>query len=120
VGDIGTPARYREINVALAARPCAIAASVLRSAGSVVDLSVVGDGSSLGRDSSVMTSVLWERVLVGAGASVVRSILADGVEVGVGAVVDGVVAGSGSSIAPHAIVPPGTNLEPGARYDARR
>lgn len=118
--DIGAPARYRDINVALAAGPGAVAPSVRREDDAVIDLSVVGEGSSLGHDSTVMTSVLWEEVSVGAEASVVRSILADGVEVGAGAVVDGVVAGSGSSIAPHAIVPRGTNLEPGARYDARR
>lgn len=117
--DIGTPARYREINVALASRPGGVAPSVSRGADTVIDLSVVGEGSSLDRDSTVMTSVLWERVSIGAGASVVGSILADGVDVGAGAVVDGVVAGSGASIPAHAIVPRGTNLEPGARYDAR-
>ncbi|MGH2608089.1 MAG: sugar phosphate nucleotidyltransferase [Tepidiformaceae bacterium] len=118
--DIGTPARYRDINVALASRPGAVAASVSREADAVVDLSVVGDGSSLGRDSTVMTSVLWERVSVGTGASVVGSVLADGVEVGEGAVIDGLVAGSGASIPAHAVVPRGTSLQPGARYDARR
>jgi NDP-sugar pyrophosphorylase family protein len=65
-----------------------------------------------------MTSVLWERVVLGPGASVTRSILADGVEVGAGAVIDGMVAGSGASIPAQAIVPRGTNLQPGARYDA--
>jgi mannose-1-phosphate guanylyltransferase len=116
--DIGTPARYREINVALAARPEGMPPSVGRARDAVVDLSVVGPGSSLGARSSVMTSVLWERVVLGPGASVTRSILADGVEVGAGAVVDGMVAGSGASIPAQAIVPRGTNLQPGARYDA--
>ena len=116
--DIGTPARYREINVALASRAEGIPPTVVRAKDSVVDLSVVGPESSLGARSSIMTSVLWERVVIGPEASVSRSILADGVEVGAGAVLDGVVAGSGASIPPHAIVPRGTNLQPGARYDA--
>jgi mannose-1-phosphate guanylyltransferase len=117
--DIGTPARYRDLNVALAARPGAVSEDCRAGEGAVIDLSVVGPGCAVAGGASVLNSVLWENVDIGEGARVSGCILADGVTVGAGAVVDGVVVASGATIAPHAVIPRGTNLEPGARYDAR-
>ncbi|MEX0783246.1 MAG: NDP-sugar synthase [Dehalococcoidia bacterium] len=116
--DIGTPARYRDLNVALARHAGAVAKDCTLGAGAALELSVLGPGCAIGPRAAVLNSVLWERVHVGDDARITGSILADGVTVGAGAVVDRVVAGSGATIAPHAVIPPGTNLEPGARYDS--
>jgi mannose-1-phosphate guanylyltransferase len=117
--DIGTPARYLELNLALLRRDgkaldapgCEIAPDA------TVRGAVLGPGSTVGPAATVLNSVLWERVTVGAGAHVEGSILADGVVVEDGAVVDGAVAGSGARIAAGVTVPAGTLIEPGARYD---
>ena len=50
---------------------------------------------------------------------VIDSVLADGAQIGEGALVEGAVVGQGAIIAPRAIAPAGTVVEPHSRYDAR-
>lgn len=118
--DIGTAARYLELNVSLARADggaiVAPSASLYRAR--VAD-SVIGNDATIRSGASVHKSVLWERVRVGEGARVWGSILANDVEVGAGASATGVVAGAGSAIEAGAIVGQGTVLEPGERYHRR-
>lgn len=119
--DIGTPDRYLALNRELVERAgaSAVHASVSLRERAAIRSSAVGERSVIGDGATVEGSVLWERVTVGAGAVIRDSILADGVVVGAGARVQGVVAGSGAAIGPGAVLPPGTSLEPAARYDTR-
>jgi mannose-1-phosphate guanylyltransferase len=117
--DIGTPARYLALNLALSRGCPSVDASATIAPGATVGRSAIGEGCELEAGCRVEESVLWERVRVGPGATVTRSVLADGVVVGEGATLDGVVAGSGATIAPHSLAPRGTILEPGGRYHGR-
>ena len=106
--DIGTPARYLELNVALA-----------RAMGDVVPqlfASFAGAGTELGEGATVTESVLWEAVNVGPDTAVRGSVLADCVKIGAGASVDGLVAGRGAIVPDGAIVEAGTVLQPGETY----
>lgn len=118
--DIGSASRYLALNQALVARAGAsiVAPEASVSGLAVVDLSSAGTGCVIGDGAEVRGSILWERVTVQAGARVVNTIVADGVMVGEGACLEGAVVGSGATIRPGAKVPPGTLIEPGARYDA--
>jgi mannose-1-phosphate guanylyltransferase len=107
--DIGTPARYLALNVALAGQVPAGHAQLHQS--------FAGDGCRLDAESQVEESVLWEGVHIEAGATVRRSVLADGVLVGEGASVEGMVAGRDANVPAGAIVPSGTVLQPGSTYD---
>ncbi len=117
--DIGTPARYLALNVALLAQRN----ELLHAPGASIDATARVTASSLGAGSRVEVgavierSILWENVTIGAGATVRESILADGVAVGEGANLARVVAGSGATVAAGVRVPEGTAIEPGTRYD---
>jgi len=115
--DVGTPVRYRAINVELARAGggLIVHATAATDGATVVD-SVVGARTQLGAGSQLRSSVAWEQVLVGANATITESVLADGVEVGDNASVTGTVAGQGATIESGAVVPPGTVLAPGERY----
>lgn len=115
--DLGTPQRYLDLNRELLGGRNAITAGALIAAGAVVGGSAVGAGCRVDEGARVIDSILWEGVEVGAGATVERCILADGVVVGAGARAEGVVAGKGSRIGTGAVVPPGTLMEAGGRYD---
>lgn len=117
--DIGTPARYLELNRMLAeAAGGTIAAEGALVGGAGLAGCVIGSETRISDSASVSGSVLWELVRVGEGATVADSILADGVEVGAGASVSGLVAGKGAVVPAGAIVSPGTVLQPGERYHA--
>lgn len=105
--DIGTPARYLELNIALARR-------MADGPGKVA--SFVGPGCVVAETASIEESVLWEGGTVGEGAVVRRSVLADGVRIGAGAQVDGLVAGRGAIVPEGSVVPAGTVLHPGSTY----
>jgi mannose-1-phosphate guanylyltransferase len=117
--DVGTAARYLAVNQAMLAlgRDC-VAENTTVASGATIESSCVGQGTSIGRGAKVRGSVLWENVTVGEGAVVEDSILADGVVVGAGATLRGTVAGRNAHIGPQTMTPPGTSIEPGARYDA--
>lgn len=117
--DIGTPDRYLELNVALAARAggSVVAATAELPGDVTVEASSVGPGCQVGAGTRIIESILWEGVRIGRGAMVKRSVLADGVQVGDGAHLNGVVAGAGASIAPGAVAPPGTKIEGGMTYE---
>ena len=118
--DIGTPSRYLALNQELAGRPGAISDAGVVAASAKIDGAVIGPGCHVGPGAAVSRSVLWEEVAVGEGASVNDSILADHVVVGPGVTLEGVVAGSGATFPSGIIVPRGTIVEPGSRYDAPR
>ncbi len=117
--DIGTPARYLALNVALLAeRNAAFDGPFAAIEGTArVSETSLGAGSRVEDGAVVERSILWEEVTIGAGATVRDSILADGVVVGEGAHLAGVVAGRGATIAAGARLSVGTTVEPGARYD---
>jgi len=119
--DIGTPARYLELNRALVARhgKPVLGARVTQREGANLSGSSAGDGCVIEAGALVEDSILWEHVTVAAGAAVRDSILADGVIIEAGARVTGAVIGSGAIVPTGAVVPAGTLVEPGARYDAR-
>ncbi|MGI8926812.1 MAG: sugar phosphate nucleotidyltransferase [Tepidiformaceae bacterium] len=117
--DFGTAARYLELNQALVSRQgrSYIAGGVPVAPGAQVRESSVGAGCVIGKGAIVSGSVLWEGVRIEADATVDGSVLADRVSVGAGARLSGAVVGSGAMIAERAVAPPGTSIEPGARYD---
>lgn len=118
--DIGTPRSYLELSTRLVERDgvSAIAAGVTLGDGAEVESSSIGAGSALGPAARVTGSILWESVTVGGNAVVADSILADGVRVGEGATVRGAVVGARAEVADGTVVPPGTLIDPGERYDA--
>ena len=115
--DLGTPQRYLALNRGLLGGDNAIAEGANIAADAEVAGSAVGAGSTVESCARVAGSILWEGVTVGTGAVVERSILADGVRVGDGATAIGVVAGRGASIGAGELVPEGTSIDPGGRYD---
>jgi mannose-1-phosphate guanylyltransferase len=116
--DIGTPARYLELNRALVQQGGAnvIASDAVVDAKATIEGACLGAGSVVGA-SSVTDSVLWERVRVGHGARISDSVLADGVTIGDGAVLKHAVVGADATISPGVTVPPGASIDSGARYD---
>ncbi|MBI2766651.1 MAG: NDP-sugar synthase [Chloroflexi bacterium] len=116
--DIGTPARYLELNRALVDQAGAnvIAGDAVVDVKAAVDGSCIGPGSIVGA-SRVTDSVLWEHVRVGDGARISDSVLAEGVTIGDGAVLTHAVVGSNATISAGATVPPGASVDSGARYD---
>ncbi|HML97188.1 MAG TPA: NDP-sugar synthase [Tepidiformaceae bacterium] len=115
--DLGTPRRYLALSRALLGGANDIAAGASIAGDAEVAGSALGPGSAVGSCARVVDSILWEGVTVGTGAVVERSILADGVTVGEGATAVGVIAGKGASIGPGTVVPDGTSIDPGGRYD---
>ena len=115
--DLGTPARYLQVSKELLGTRNEIAPGVKLSATGSLSGSAIGMSSQLQMGTTVQNSILWENVTVSAGAQVIDSILADNVFVGTGAVLQGVVAGRGAQIGAGVMVPPGTSIEAGGRYD---
>lgn len=115
--DIGTPARYLELNEALTRANNVVAPSAVISPGADVSGSTLGEHVRVGSGASIRGSVVWDDVVVGARALVEESILADGVKVGEGANLHGAVVGQGATIAPGATVRD-VSIEPGAHVDA--
>lgn len=115
--DLGTSARYLQASKELLEERNAVAPGARLASTGLLKGTAVGASCLLQMSSSVEDSILWEHVTISAGAQVKDSILADNVFVGVGAVLNGVVAGRGAQIGPGAIVPPGTSIEAGGRYD---
>jgi mannose-1-phosphate guanylyltransferase len=117
--DIGTWQRYLALN-------CALISAGRDGVSTEADVDLAADvrGSAAGPRTRVAAgavvenSVLWADVQVDAGAKVIGSVLADGVIVGAGARVSGSVVGRGAVIASKAVVPAGTSIESGGRYDA--
>ena len=115
--DLGTPARYLQVSKELLGTRNEIAPGVKLSATGSLSGSAIGMSSQLQMGTTVQNSILWENVTVSAGAQVIDSILADNVFVGTGAVLQGVVAGRGAQIGAGVVLPPGTSVEAGGRYD---
>lgn len=118
--DLGTAARYLAASKTLLQFRNAVAPGARLSATANVTGTAIGTGSQIAMGATVQDSIIWEGVTIGAGAHISDSILADGVSIEPGAVLKGVVAGKGASVALGVTVPPGTALEPGARYDGGR
>lgn len=118
--DIGVHSRYLTLNRELLRTHAPYGENVAIEESATVTETSIGASSRIASGAEVSGSLLWEHVSVGRGAYVRDSILADRVMVGEGARVDGVVAGSGARIPENVVVPRGTLLEPGARYDASR
>lgn len=115
--DLGTPNRYLDASRMLLGMRNDIAPGVKLSATGNVTGSAIGAHSQLQMGSTVQSSILWQNVTVSPGAEVTDSILADNVVVGINAVLRHVVAGRGAQVAAGAVVPPGTSIEAGGRYD---
>lgn len=115
--DLGTSARYLAASKALLGFRNDIAPGARLSATANVTGTAVGAGSQIAMGATVQDSIIWESVTIGAGAQIVDSILADGVLVEPGATLKSVTVGRNASVAAGVTVPPGTALEPGARYD---
>lgn len=117
--DIGTWQRYLALNCAMLAEGrSGIAVGAHIDASANVLESALGRNTCIGRDAVIERSVLWSDVHIGAGARVIGSVLADGVVVGAGAQISGAVVGRGAVIASKAVVPVGTSIPTGGRYDA--
>ena len=115
--DIGTPARYLALNLALLTRDnTSDTAEADVSPTATVRLSSLGAGTSLANGANVDSSILWERVTVGANASIKDSVVADGVTIGEGARLVGAVVGAGATIPPGAQPPAGTVVEAGETF----
>ncbi|MEP6871493.1 MAG: NDP-sugar synthase, partial [Anaerolineaceae bacterium] len=115
--DIGTPARYLALNMALLGPGrVAIHETAFLDPAATVETSSIGKETSVPAACRVVGSVLWEDVVLGAGAVITDSILADDVRIGAGAIVTGAVIGQGAVVSDGAIVPAGTSIEAGARY----
>ncbi len=114
--DIGTPARYMEINTTLVERDpsCAVAASARIHAVAMVYGSSIGAGSSVGARSLIVDSIAWENVAVGEEVRVTGSIIANDAIIGPGAVLMGAVIGAGAMISAGSTLPAGSSVEPGA------
>lgn len=115
--DLGTPARYLALHHSLLADATALAPGVVVAASAEVRGSAAGPGTTIGPGARVVGSVLWENVEVAPRAGITNSILADGVVVGEGARLEGCVIGPGATIGPRTVLPPGTIVDAGARYD---
>jgi mannose-1-phosphate guanylyltransferase len=121
--DIGTPERYLEATWDLLAGSVASTLPRRDETGSIVyegsltggahigPQSVLGPHCSVGADSAIERSVLYERVVVGADAFIRESIIAAGARIGDGVRMQEAVIGAG------AVIEPGTTLERGARID---
>lgn len=95
--DIGTPAKYLQVNLdALEGRVAlrgAAAADARVAEDARVSCSCLGPGVAVEPGARVADSVLLPGVTVGEGAEVTRSILGEGVKVAAGATVDGAILG---------------------------
>ena len=113
--DIGTPARYLELNTALLDRSPegALAEDVAVAPTATVTRSSLGTGSRVGERATVANSIAWEHVEIGEGAVVEGSILANDVQIGPGASISGAVIGAGASVGAGAHLPVGASVEPG-------
>lgn len=115
--DLGTPSRYLAASKALLGFRNEVAQGARLSATANVTGTAVGAGSQIAMGATVQDSIIWESVTIGPGAQISDCILADGVMVDANAELRSVVAGKGARVAAGVTVPPGTALEPGARYD---
>jgi len=124
--DIGTPERYLEGTWDLLAGVVPSTLPERDETGSLVyeggltigahigPQAVVGRHCSVGSDSTVERSVLYDRVAVGADCVLRECILADGVRVGDGAAIGpGAVVGEGARVAAGAVVAEGARVQPG-------
>lgn len=116
--DVGTPARYRELNMSLLDERSAgglpaveIAPTAVVGPGAAIQRSVVGPDSIVENRAHVADSVVWARVRVGAAASIVRSVIADDVTVGPGAQVVDSVVGPGRVIPAQTVICHSNGLE---------
>jgi mannose-1-phosphate guanylyltransferase len=112
--DIGTPARYLELNRALLGERNALAGATQVASNARIRGSSVGAGCDIRERATVVDSVLWEGVEVGRGVSIELSIIADGVRIGAEARLTGVVIGANAVVSPGAELRAGTSIEPGA------
>ena len=124
--DIGTPERYLESTYDLLAgrvesdlpardeTDSLIYEGCITSGARIGPLSVVGRHCSVGDGSTVERSVLHDSVIVGRDSSVVESVIAEGARVGDGARIgpDAMI-GAGVTVAAGAVVEPGARLAPG-------
>lgn len=120
--DIGTPERYLEATYDLLAGTVAstlpprdetgslIGEGCLTSGAHIGPQSVLGGHCSVGSDSAVERSVLFDRVVVGADCTVREAVLARGVRVG-----DGVRIGEGAIVGDGARIGDGVEVAAGAR-----
>lgn len=125
--DIGTPERYLEATHDLLAGVIGstlpprdetgslIGEGCLTSGAHIGPAAVLGAHCSVGSDSAVERSVLFDRVVVGADCTVRDAVLAERVRVGEGARIErGALVGAGAVIAPGAVIEPGVRVEPQA------
>ncbi|MBA3300389.1 MAG: NDP-sugar synthase [Thermoleophilaceae bacterium] len=123
--DIGTPDRYLEATYDLlggkvdGGLPPRDETGSLVCEGSIVSgahigpQSCIGTRCSVGSDSEVARSVLFDGVRVGADARIESAVLADGVQVGDGAkVAAGAVIGKDAVVAPRAVVGENARVAP--------
>lgn len=97
--DIGTPERYRALNLTLAQRRGGVVVGERCTlGGGAIGDSVVGDDCVVRQGATVRGSVLWERCDIGEGALVEDSVLADGVSVAPGAIVRNAVLARGTTV----------------------
>lgn len=115
--DLGTPKRYLALSRELLGERNEVGPNTKLTATGKIVGSSFGNGTQVLMGATVENSILWEHVLVEPGGTVVDSILADNVVVGMGASLVGAVVGRGAKIASQVVVPSGTTIEPGARYD---
>ena len=111
--DIGTPARYLELNCALLNGGNSLGKGLNIFPSAIVTGSSVGSRCTIFARATIADSILWEGVSVGADASINESIIADGVSIGEGARLTGAVVGAGVVISPGAVLEAGTSVEPG-------
>ncbi|MGK2964080.1 MAG: sugar phosphate nucleotidyltransferase [Tepidiformaceae bacterium] len=123
--DIGTPARYLDLNLRLLAgghaegdRPGFEGSlrgdGVVLWDGATIVRSVLGRETTVGPNAVVEDSVTWEDVEIGAGAQIRKSVIADGVSIGAGAEVEGAVIGRGARVEPGARLTVGSSVDAGA------
>jgi mannose-1-phosphate guanylyltransferase len=123
--DIGSPERYLEATYDLLAgrvrsdlpprdeTGSLIYDGSLTSGAHIGPQSVLGRHCSVGTDSTVERSVLYDRVLVGPDCDIRESVLGEGARVGQGARIEpGSLVGSGARIEAGAVVAAGSRLEP--------
>ncbi len=128
--DIGTPERYLEATYDLLADRVSstlprrdetgslIGEGCITSGARIGPMSVLGRHCSVGDESIVERSVLFDDVRVGADCTVVGAVLAEGVRVGDGARIDEMaIVGAGATVGAGMHVAAGNRIEPGERLE---
>lgn len=124
--DIGTAARYLELNLKLldagragpdreGVTQSIVADGATLERGAEVHRSCLGQGTRVEGGATVVDSVTWERVRIGTGARVGGSAIADGVAIGAGAQLTNAIVGRGAVIGAGAVLADGAIVEADAQ-----